>query len=181
MFLLPWQWTPFRRYHHPNTRCIENPWSIYKGSWNVLCVVLKMQIHPRLSHFWHFPSLCSLFCRETMQCGPICHNKNTSIRLAIKMDHRFTLIRHHRHVFTSRLVIYEFWYLVHLNRHVLQHSLISIISKAVIKYSYDVGKLSSKIMTIQFLARVLPNTRVNLQVLWSCCYDPLSACLSAWL
>ena len=35
------------------------------------------------------PSSCSLLCSKTMQCGIVCHNKNTSLRLVVKVDRPF--------------------------------------------------------------------------------------------
>ena len=87
-----------------------------------------------------------------MQCGLICDNKNKSLCLITKVDRHFTLTRHRRHVFDLGFLLPAPWQSMHKTCVIYSiiNCFIGIVSKAIIKYSYEVGKLSNKVMTMFF-------------------------------
>jgi hypothetical protein len=85
-----------------------------------------------------------------MQCGILCHNKITSLRLVIKVNRplyfnatSLLCLRLGLHLFA-----FDISYIKHAITYFIINSFIGIVSKAAFEYSYEVGKLSSKFITM---------------------------------
>lgn len=152
------------------TLWLLNPWSICKCSSNALRVALQMQYYPRPSHFWHFPSPCSLFCGKIVECGPVCRNINNSLRVAAKVDRPFSFDATPSLSLRTRTFLSYALTSHTSNMPSCNPSSTPSLASSPKRWSSNHTRLanSSKVITLFSSARISSNTQTNLQVIWPC-------------
>ena len=58
---------------------LPNPWSTYTRIWEVLHYPLQIHNYHHLLHSLDVIAPCFLFYSQNVQCGPVCHNRNTTL------------------------------------------------------------------------------------------------------
>lgn len=100
----------------------SNPWSICKRSSNALRGALQMRICYHPSHFWHYPSSCSLLYSKNVQYNLVCRNRNTSLHFIAKVDAPLHFVTpYHQNVSILGLTLFTLQYLVHQTCHHVFH------------------------------------------------------------
>ena len=109
-----------------------------------------MRSHYRPLIFLLVITPCSLLCNKNAQYSPVCHNRSTILRLDMEMSCRLCFVAiPWRYPHLGFLLLMLRYYVHQTRRHVVHHKFFSdIVPMSVIKYSYDAGKFSTKVMTI---------------------------------